>query len=298
MLLDPHHLSALSAILRHGSFDAAAAELAVTPSAISQRIKALEDRVGAALIHRGTPCTGTPAGLRIARHAEDIGLLEAQLAREITLDQHRAPARVRIAIPADSLATWFIDAMAQTGDMLFDLVIDDQDHSADWLRRGEVSAAITVGGQSVTGCDALALGTLRYLPTASPGFMRQWFAEGVSARSLARAPCLTFNRKDNLQKTWIAAQTGSRISPPSHFLPSSHGFVEAAIAGLGWGMNPEGLARAALADGRLCALVPDAPLDVELTWQIGRVLAPALAPLTQAVRRAAMQELISLAGSD
>lgn len=292
MLLDPHHLSALSAILRHGSFEAAAAELAVTPSAVSQRIKALEDRVGAALIHRGTPCTGTPTGLRIARHAEDIGLLEALLAREITLDQRDGPARVRIAIPADSLATWFIDAMAQTSDMLFDLVIDDQDHSAEWLRRGEVSAAITVGGQQVTGCDALPLGTLRYLPTASPNFVRQWFAEGVSAKSLSRAPCLTFNRKDNLQKTWIMARTGSRISPPSHFLPSSQGFVEAAIAGLGWGMNPEGLVREAIDDGRLREVIPDAPLDVELTWQIGRVLAPALSPLTRAVRHAAACALI------
>ncbi len=292
MLLDPHHLSALSAILRHGSFDAAAAELAVTPSAISQRIKALEDRVGAALINRGTPCTGTPTGLRIARHAEDIGLLEAQLAREITLDQRDGPARVRVAVPADILATWFIEAMAQADDLLFDLVIDDQDHSADWLRRGEVSAAITVGGQHVPGCEALSLGTLRYLPTASPAFMHKWFADGVSDKSLSRAPCLIFNRKDNLQKTWLAAHTSSRISPPSHFLPSSQGFVEAAIAGMGWGMNPEGLVRAAISDGRLVEVLPNAPLDIALTWQIGRVLAPALTPLTQAVRRAAAQALI------
>lgn len=252
----------------------------------------MEDRVGAALIHRGTPCTATPAGLRIARHAEDIGLLEAKLARELTLNQREGSARVRIALPADTLATWFISAMAQSGDVLFDLVIDDQDHSADWLRRGEVSAAITVGGLTITGCDAIALGTLRYLPTASPAFMQKWFSEGVSAKSLAHAPCLTFNRKDNLQKSWITAQTGNRISPPTHFLPSSNGFVEAAIAGLGWGMNPESLLRGAIVGGQLCELIPDAPLDVELTWQIGRVLAPALAPLTQAVRRAAAQKLI------
>ncbi len=293
MLLDPHQLSALAAILRHGSFEAAAAELSVTPSAISQRIKALEDRVGAALIHRGTPCTGTPAGLRIARHAEDIGLLEAKLARELTLDQREGPVRVRVALPADSLATWFIDAMARAEDILFDLVIDDQDHSADWLRRGDVSAAITVGGQNITGCDAIALGTLRYLPTASPGFMQRWFSDGVSAKSLAQAPCLTFNRKDNLQKSWIYAQTGSRLSPPSHFLPSTNAFVDAAIAGLGWGMNPESLVRRAIANGQICEVIPDAPLDIELTWQIGRVLAPALAPLTQAVRRAATQQLIA-----
>lgn len=286
MLLDPNHLSALSAILRHGSFEAAAAELAVTPSAISQRIKALEDRVGAALINRGAPCSGTPAGLRIARHAEDIGLLEAKLARELTLDQSTGPTRVRVAVPADVLATWFIEAMAQAEGLLFDLVVDDQDHSAEWLRRGEVSAAITVGGQPVAGCDAVALGDLRYLPTASPAFMRRWFADGVTARTLAVAPCLTFNRKDSLQRSWITAQTGQRISPPSHFLPTSHGFVEAAIAGIGWGMNPVSLVQDAIENGKLCPVLPNAPLDVPLTWQVVRVLAPSLAPLTAAIRRA------------
>jgi LysR family transcriptional regulator (chromosome initiation inhibitor) len=291
MLLDPNHLSALSAILRHGSFDAAASELSVTPSAISQRIKALEDRVGAALILRGTPCTATPAGLRIAQHAEDIGLLEAQLARELTLDRSTNPTRVRIAVPADVLATWFIDAMAQVDGMLFDLVIDDQDYSADWLKRGEVSAAVTIGGQPVAGCDTIALGSLRYLATASPAFMQKWFPKGVNIHSLGHAPNLTFNRKDGLQRAWITQLTGRRLSPPSHYLASSHGFVEAAIAGLGWGMNPEGLVMPALRDGSLSLLLPDAPYDVPLTWQVGRILAPALRSLTDAVKRSASQSL-------
>ncbi|WP_424831160.1 LysR family transcriptional regulator ArgP [Ruegeria sp.] len=291
MLLDPNHLSALAAILRHGSFEAAAAELSVTPSAISQRIKALEDRVGVTLIQRGTPCSATPAGLRIAQHAADIGLLEAQLSRELSLGRDTVPTRVKIAVPADSLATWFIEALSQVDDMLFDLVIDDQDHSADWLKRGEVSAAVTVGGQPVTGCDAFELGGLRYLPTASPDFVRRWFRDGVTVKSLQNAPCLTFNQKDNLQKAWILQQTGSRVTPPSHFLPSSHGFVDAAVAGLGWGMNPESLARPALDDGRLCVITPNAPLDIALSWQVGRILSPALAPLTSAVRRAAARAL-------
>ena len=144
MQFDPDHLSALAAILRRGSFEAAASELGVTPSAISQRIRTFEDRIGAALINRGSPCTATPIGARIARHAEDIGLLEARLARDLGFDTTAdRPVAVRIAVNADSLATWFVPALAAVPEILFDLVIDDQDHSAEWLQRGEVSAAVT-----------------------------------------------------------------------------------------------------------------------------------------------------------
>ncbi|WP_372573679.1 ArgP/LysG family DNA-binding transcriptional regulator [Ruegeria jejuensis] len=261
MQFDPNQLRALAAILRLGSFEAAAAELAVTQSAISQRIRALEERVGAALIERGVPCTGTRAGLRIAKHA-------------------------------DSLATWFVDAMAQVEDVLFDLVIDDQDHSADWLRRGAVSAAICSGTKAAPGCDAVPLGHLRYLATASPAFANRWFDKGVSAATLSVAPCMTFNRKDDLQQKWIEQVIGKRVTPPSHFLPSTQAFVDAACAGLGWGMNPESLARQPIRDGRLVTVLAYQPLDVALSWQVSRVMAPALAPLTRAVKQAAQVGLI------
>ena len=294
MQFDPDHLRALGAILRHGSFEAAAADLSVTPSAISQRIKALEDRMGAALILRGAPCTATPTGARLARHAEDIGLLEARLSRDLALDPDPGkPALLRIAVNADSLATWFVPAMIGVPDVLFDVVIDDQDHSAEWLRRGDVSAAITSGAKTVPGCDALQLGSLRYLATASPEFCARWFADGLTPAAAARAPCLTFNAKDALQRRWLEQRLGRRVSPPAHYLPSTQAFVDAACAGLGWGMNPELLAREPIEQGKLAPLLPDAPLDVPLTWQISRILAPALAPLTRAVRRAAVGALVA-----
>jgi len=291
MHLDPAHLAALSAVLRTGAFDLAAAELHVTPSAISQRIKALEERMGITLIQRGSPCTATPAGQRLAKHAEDLGVLEAQLMRDLSLDTG-GQARLRLAINADSLATWFVPALAAVPDLVFELVIDDQDHSADWLKRGEVSAAITATGKPVRGCDRHALGALRYVATASPSFRDRWFEDGPTAAALARAPCLTFNAKDRLQAQWVELATGTRPNPPRHMLPSSTAFVEAAEAGLGWGMNPEPLVRAALAQGRLVALRPDLALDVPLDWQISRAMAAAIAPVTVAVRQAARAQLL------
>lgn len=295
MQFDPNQLAALAAVLRLGSFEAAAHALSVTPSAISQRIKALEDRVGSSLVQRGTPCLGTDAGIRIAKHAEDVALLEAAVSKDLRLDRAAGATRLRVAINADSLATWFIAAMAACEGVEFDLVLDDQDHSADWLRRGEVSATVTAHSKPVTGCDAYALGTLRYIATASPGFIARWFAEGVTAQSAARAPCLVFNAKDRLQSSWLEQHVAQRLAPPVHFLPSSQAFIDAALAGVGWGMNPDQLVAGHLGSGTLCPLKEDAALFVPLTWQVSRVMAPALADVTKAVLASARETLLQSA---
>ncbi|WP_293574814.1 LysR family transcriptional regulator ArgP [Phaeobacter sp.] len=291
MRFDPNQLAALGAVLRFGSFEQAAHALAVTPSAISQRIKALEDRVGTTLVRRGTPCLGTEAGIRIAKHGEDVALLEAAVSRDLQLAPTADPARVTVAITADSLATWFLPVMSACDDILFDLVLDDQDHSADWMQRGEVSAAVCARQKPVTGCDAFALGSLRYVATASPGYHARWFKDGVTADSLAQAPCLIFNAKDQLQTRWMEQNGISGVRPPAHFVPSAQAFVEASEAGIGWGMNPEPLVREALAAGRLVPLIPGRSLPVPLSWQVSRVMAPALAQVTRAVLHSAADYL-------
>ena len=289
MFIDPM-LAALTAIHRRGSFDLAAASLSVTPSAISQRLKTLEERMGCVLIHRGQPCTATEPGLRLIRHHDEVALLQSQLTQDLPqLDAD--PATIRIAVNADSLATWVIPALAATDRMLFDLVIDDQDYSQDWLRRGEVAAAITSHPGPLQGCDTIPLGALRYHATASPDYIAKWMPKGVTKAALACAPALTFSDKDRLQGDWIASHFGTGISLPTHRIASSQSFVDAALAGLGWGLNPELLVETHLAQGRLTELLPHSPLDVPLYWQFSRLTAPALAPLTRAMRHAAGQQL-------
>jgi LysR family transcriptional regulator (chromosome initiation inhibitor) len=293
-MLDLAQLAALAAVHRRGSFDLAAADLHVTPSAISQRLKALEETTGTLLIVRGQPCTATPTGLRLIRHHDEIALLETTLAADLP-NLTPGPASLRIAVNADSLATWVIPALAATDGFLFDLVIDDQDVSQDWLRRGEVVAAITAHPGPLQGCDTHPLGSLRYRATASPAYVARWFPRGVTPQALAQAPALTFSDKDRLQDRWVARQIGAagrRASFPSHRLASSQGFVDACLTGLGWGLNPEPLVQDHLASGRLIELVPDTPLDVALHWQFTRLAAPALAPLTAAIRAKAAAVLV------
>ena len=292
-MLDPAQLAALAAVHRRGSFDLAAAELHVTPSAISQRIKALEERIGTLLVRRGQPCQATDTGLRLVRHHDEIALLQHTLAADLP-GLAPGPATLRIAVNADSLATWVIPALAATSSFLFDLVIDDQDVSQDWLRRGEVVAAITSHPGPLQGCDPVALGRLRYRATASPDFVAHWLPDGVTPQALARAPTLTFSDQDQLQIRWVARLDPGLAQPllPTHRIASSQAFVDACLTGLGWGMNPEPLIAPHLATGALVELVPDTPLDVALYWQFTRLAAPALAPVTIAIRAAAARALV------
>ncbi|MBA3909833.1 MAG: ArgP/LysG family DNA-binding transcriptional regulator [Rhodobacter sp.] len=292
-MLDSAQLAALAAVHRRGSFDLAAAELHVTPSAISQRIKALEEVAGTLLIRRGQPCAATATGLRLIRHYNEVLLLERTVAADLP-GLTSAPATLRIAVNADSLATWVIPALAATSGFLFDLVIDDEEVSQDWLRRGEVVAAITSHPGPLQGCDTIALGSLRYRATVSPGYMSRWFPSGVTPQALAKAPTLTFSDKDRLKERWVALQgTGlGRATLPSHHMASSQAFVEACLTGLGWSLNPEPLVADHLASGLLVELVPGAALDVALYWQFTRLAAPALAPLTDAIWRSAHALLV------
>ncbi|MEM6636376.1 MAG: LysR family transcriptional regulator ArgP [Pseudomonadota bacterium] len=298
MRIDYNHLTTLATVDRLGSFEAAAAELGITPSAISQRIRALEDRVGTSLLVRSQPVTATTTGRRLVRHAREVDLLEAALISDIGLDSaNRTDAQpvVRVAVNADSLATWLIPALAEVREFMVDVVVDDQDHSADWLRRGDVAAAITGIPGPVAGCAAHRLGALRYLATASEEFVDKWFKNGVDAAVLAQAPALTFNRKDRLQADWAAAVTGNRISPRTHFLPSSQALMEAARRGMGWCLIPEPLVEEHVASGNLVVVLADKPLDTPLFWQTARVTAGALSNLTRAVRQAAKDNLIPTA---
>jgi len=289
---DPAQLAALAAVHRRGSFELAAADLHVTPSAISQRLKALEERIGTLLVRRGSPSTATATGLRLIRHHDEITLLERTLAEDLP-GLAPGPQTLRIAVNADSLATWVIPALAATTSFLFDLVIDDQDVSQDWLRRGEVVAAITAHPGPLQGCDTLPLGALRYRATAAPAYVQRWFPEGVTAAALARAPALSFSDKDRLQDRWVRGQVAGRpLILPTHRLASSQAFVDACREGLGWGMNPEPLVRDALQTGTLRELIPETPLDVALHWQFTRLAAPALAPVTRAIRASAARSLV------
>lgn len=288
MELDEGRLAALAAVAETGSFDAAARALHVTPSAISQRVKALEQQAGQVLVLRSRPCRPTPAGEVLVRLAGQTALLRAEAARQLT--GVGDVLRLAVAVNADSLSTWFPAAVVGLPEhVVVDLHREDQDHSAALLRSGSVVAAVTSDARPVQGCRVQPLGAMRYLPVAAPSFADRWFGAGLAA-GLEAAPVLTFNRKDALQARLVRRETGAGVRAPVHYVPSSWAFVELVAQGLGWGMVPDAAARDGVAQGRLVVL-GTAGLDVPLFWQHWRVAAESLEDLTARVTQAARTAL-------
>jgi LysR family transcriptional regulator (chromosome initiation inhibitor) len=290
MELQPGQLDALVAIADHGTFEAAARHLHVSPSAVSQRIRALESAVGRVVVQRTTPCRPTAAGASLLRLARQTRLLYDE-ARDALGSAPGAPLDLPVALNADSLATWFRDVLGEVagwGGVSLTLHVEDQAFSADHLRSGDVLAAVTSDPVAVQGCSVEPLGRLRYVPAAAPGLLaRHRLARGPD---WARMPVVVFNEKDALQHDVLRLH-GVEAPPLRHRVPTSADFLEAVRLGLGWGAVPEPQLRPALADGSLVALGSRGHVDVPLFWQRWRIDSPTLDRLGDAVRRSARAHL-------
>lgn len=279
----------LLAVVDEQSFDAAAAVLHVTPSAVSQRIKSLEQRTGRVLLLRTKPIQLTSSGQALIRFARSLAQLEQDALTELGLGS--SVRTLSIAVNADSLATWFLPALAKVPDSIcFDLQREDQDHTAALLREGLVMAAVTASPQPVQGCTSARLGRMRYRAMASPAFISRWLSDAPLPTSLPTAPVIVFDRKDDLQDRFLRSLTRRRsFTSVRHHIPASESFADAVAAGLGWGMVPE--LQAATRGDSLVDLAPDRPMDVPLHWQQWKLDSPALAAVADAVAQGAKQAL-------
>ena len=282
MQIDGQQLAAFAAVIDYGSFDAAADRLHVTPSAVSQRIKALEQHLGQVLVRREKPCVSTPAGVPLLRLAAQTALLEAEALADMGGGSTER-TRVAIAVNADSMSTWFTAVLGRLPEVLFDIRIEDQDHSARLLREGAVMGAVTTERTAVPGCRVLPLGVMRYVPVAGPGYVERYLPDGLTADAVARAPSLAWNRDDALQDLLLRKAFRRVDVRPVHYVPTAEGFASAVRAGLGWGMFPESLADAHQADGSFVR-ISDVYLDVPLFWQCWKLDSSLVEMITDAVR--------------
>ncbi|NDP64699.1 HTH-type transcriptional regulator ArgP [Polaromonas sp.] len=295
-MLDARQLEALAAVIESGSFGAAAKSLSVTLAAVSLRIKSLEASLGQRLLVRGKRVAATPAGQALLGHVKQLRLMEADLMAGLPgagADTARWQS-LSVAVNADSLASWFLPGVApalKQHRLLLDVVVDDQDHTHDALKSGDVTGCVTTLAQAMRGCAAEPLGIMRYRCVAAPSLRAEW-GSALPHRML-RSPAVIFNRKDALQDAWLAQHFNLQGALyPRHFVPAVDAFELALELGLGWGMVPDLLLRARAGRAPLEEVMPGRPVDVVLYWQHWTREPLAAERLTQAIKRAARDCLL------
>ncbi|ROS77596.1 LysR family transcriptional regulator [Curtobacterium sp. PhB130] len=298
--LQREHLETILAAVDLGTFEAAARALSITPSAVSQRIKAMEQLVGRVLLQRTVPIEPTAAGAVVLRHARQVRLLDDETARALGEggDARSSIPSIPLAVNADSLGTWFLDALALVRadtEVVFDLHREDQDRTAELLRSGTVMAAVTAESEPVQGCSSVPLGIDRYRAVASPAFVARYLdgadTERRMLQRLDRVSLVDYDHDDDLQQGFLRRVVGHAPRGPRHFVPTSADFARAVSLGFGWGLLPEAQCLGALEQGSLVELTPGRRADVALWWQRWNLASPLLERVTDAVRATADERL-------
>lgn len=295
MIFRAEHLQTLVVLIERGTFDAAARELRITPSAVSQRIKTMERTSGQILVQRTNPVSPTPAGDIALRYGRQMMLLEEETVKALEGNRHdRDFVTIPLAVNADSLATWFLEALAEMteeNEVVFDILREDQEHTTSLLRSGQVMAAVTSEPEAVQGCRSEKLGAMRYLAVCSPSYAERWLGGEARFSNVGDSPMVNFDRKDELQHRFHRRLTGRSPSSPRHYVPTSTDYARAIELGLGWGLLPEEQCLEQLKAGRLLELAPGDPAEVSLYWQRWTLGSPLLDRLTAIVKEGARKHL-------
>jgi LysR family transcriptional regulator (chromosome initiation inhibitor) len=299
---DPDALECLAAIVEEGGFERAAQRLSITQSAVSQRLRALEAQIGTVLIVRSRPLKPTSAGQLLLKHTKMLRLLRADLERDLkelapsSLGGAREEERISIAINADSIATWAMQALtdlAQQG-LPMEIIADDQDFTQEWLREGQVLGCVTTLRQALRGCKVVSLGAMEYVAVAAPAFARDRLANStLTAHNFRDIPFVAFNRKDDMQSEFVGKAFGlKRVTLNQLFVPSSEGQVRAVLAGWGASVVPRLLAQGLIDQGLLVNVLPTCTLPIQLYWHCWNLESEVLDALTAALRQASALSLV------
>ena len=245
---DPDALECLATIVEEGGFERAAQRLTITHSAVSQRLRALEAQVGTVLIVRSRPLEATAAGQLLLKHTRMLRLLRADLERDLkelapsSLRGAREDERISIAINADSIASWALQALTALAcqGLPMEIITDDQDFTHEWLRQGQVLGCVTTLAQALRGCKMVPLGAMEYIAVTTPELAQQRLgSQGLTAHNFRDIPFVAFNRKDDMQSEFVGKAFGlKRVTLNQLFVPSSEGQLRAVLAGWGASVVP------------------------------------------------------------
>ena len=293
-MIDYRLLAALSAVIDEGGFERAGQVLHMTQSAVSQRVRQLEERLGQVLLVRSQPPEPTAAGRQLLRHFHQVRLLENALPASLLNDPDETPLTLTLGINADSLSSWFWQAGGELlgrRQVLFDLRVADQDITQQLLKRGEVSGCISAAATPLQGCRAVYLGTMIYRLLARPEFVARWFVHGVTAAAVKEAPAAIFGRHDALQFRLLRQVLGPKLPMvPAHYIPSPEAFLEAVRRGYAYGAIPDQQSEPWLRNSELIQVTAGQE-NVRLYWHCWNLASDLLDDLEKCLRQVARQVL-------
>jgi len=259
-------VEAFLSVAQHRNFRKAAAELGVTPSAISQAVRALEARVGAVLFIRTTRSVGlTDAGERFLSRAKPA-FEELVAASEVARELGQRPAgRLRLAVPRavmpillEPLVASFCQAYPEVeveiaaSEKLVDLAAEGFDAG---IRLGQFIAADMVAVRLTK--------PFRFVIVGSPAYLARSGRPG-RPEDLRQHACVRLRRSNGALALWSLNDDGRAIeiavSGPliASDVPTMLG---AAVEGVGLAQVPEPVAAGPLRAGKLVqVLEPFAPM--------------------------------------
>ena len=284
-MFDYKLIEALAMVAQEGGFDKAASALYITQSAVSQRVKLLEELTGQVLIARTTPPQATTAGRKLLKHYLKVKRLEDDLIGEMDQPLEKGFTSIAVGINADSLAFWLLEAIHTfllEERVLLDIRVNDQEQTHRLLKDGEVMGCISTQEQPMQGCRIEYFGRMNYHMMATPEFAARWFPNGLTIEDVRRAPALIFDRQDELHhKLLHQALEEVPASIPTHYVPSVEKFADFIASGLAYGMLPDQQRIPLLKTGQIIDLSPDMHVSVKLYWHCWNLKSDLLEKLTQ-----------------
>jgi LysR family transcriptional regulator (chromosome initiation inhibitor) len=286
-MLDYKLIEALAMVVREGGFDKAARALYITQSAVSQRVKLLEEYTGQVLIARTTPPQATSAGQKLIKHYLQVKRLEDDLIGEMDAAGNKGFTSIAVGINADSLAFWILDALHPfllEERVLLDVRVNDQEQTHQLLQDGQVMGCISTMDQPMQGCRIEYIGRMHYRMMAAPELAAQWFPTGLTIDDVRRAPAIIFDRQDELHHK-LLRQTLEEVpaSIPTHYVPSVEKFAEFIALGLAYGMLPDQQSLPLVNTGQLVDLSPGTHVTTKLYWHCWNLKSDLLEKLTQQI---------------
>ncbi|MET1257265.1 LysR family transcriptional regulator ArgP [Aliikangiella maris] len=270
MNIDYKLLQALSTVIEYQNFELAAAQLCLSQSAISQRIKQLEDLLGHPVLVRAKPLKPTVIGEHLIAHYQQVHQLEKNLLQQILPDIPTQPTKLAVALNADSLATWFLDALSpllKKHPIELDMIIANEALTTNRLKSGEAFGAVSLSSKALPNFQAVRLGKMNYIMVASAQFYQYYFSNGINRNTLKRAPAVTFDKDDEMHFRFIhqhfALQPGDY---PCHIVRSSEAFIDMALKDLAYCIAPEIQVKQYLEQDILLNIMPDKYFEQTLYW--------------------------------